>query len=137
MISSVVLGNAGRDAELRYSAQGTAIATFSMASNDRVKKDGVYVDVTTWVRVTAFSGIAETASKRVQKGSRLLVIGRLRNEEYVDRDGKSRQSTEVRAQDIQYLDPKPQSEGFEDVQAGQAKPEAAANGDKSDDDIPF
>src|SRR5687768_9761816 len=93
-----IVGNLGRDPELRYTAQGTPVCTFSLATNGRRKdRNGEMQDHTTWFRVTLWNRQAETASQYLAKGRQVYIEGRLRVEEYVDRDGKPRQSLEVTA----------------------------------------
>ena len=85
----ILVGNLGRDPELRYTAQGTPVCSFSMATNERRKdRNGEMQDHTTWFRITLWNRLAETASQYLQKGKQVYIEGRLRVEEYVDRDGK-------------------------------------------------
>jgi len=100
----ILVGNLGRDPELRYTPQGTPVCTFSLATNDRRKdKTGEMQDQTTWFRVTLWNRQAETASQYLQKGRPVYIEGRLRVEEYTDRDGKQRHSLEVTATDMQFI----------------------------------
>jgi single-strand DNA-binding protein len=99
-----IVGNLGRDPELRYTPQGTAVCNFSVATNERRKdKTGDFQDHTTWFRVTLWGKQAETASKYLTKGSPIYIEGRLRVEEWSDRDGKNRHTLEVHATDMQFL----------------------------------
>ena len=100
----IVVGNLGRDPELRYTPQGTAVCDFSMATNEKKRdKAGELQDVTTWFRVTAWNKQAENASKYLTKGSPVYIEGRLRIEEWTDRDGNNRYTLEVNATDVQFL----------------------------------
>lgn len=100
----IIVGNLGRDPELRYTPQGTAVCSFSMATNERRRdKVGEFQDITTWFRVTLWGKQAETASKYLTKGSPVYIEGRLRIEEWTDRDGQTRQSLEVNATDMQFI----------------------------------
>ncbi len=100
----IVVGNLGRDPELRYTPQGTAVCDFSIATNEKKRdKSGELQDVTTWFRVTTWGKQAENASKYLSKGKSVYIEGRLRMEEYTDRDGKIRHSLEVNASDMQFL----------------------------------
>jgi single-strand DNA-binding protein len=100
-----IIGNLGRDPELRYTPQGTAVCQFSVATNERRRdKAGEQQDITTWFRITAWGKQAETASKYLSKGRRVYVEGRLHMEEWTDREGKARQTLEVNASEIQFLD---------------------------------
>src|SRR5258705_950615 len=99
----ILVGNLGRDPELRYTAQGTPVCSFSMATNERRKdKTGEMQDQTTWFRVTLWGRQAETASQYLTKGRPVYIEGRLRVEEWTDRDGKPRHTLEVHATDMQF-----------------------------------
>ncbi|HVG30423.1 MAG TPA: single-stranded DNA-binding protein [Pyrinomonadaceae bacterium] len=101
----IVVGNLGRDPELRYTPQGTPVCSFSVASNERRKgSDGEFQDLTTWFRVSAWGKQAETVSKYLTKGRSVYVEGRLRVEEWTDKDGKSRYTLELHATDVQFID---------------------------------
>ena len=139
----ILVGNLGRDPELRYTAQGTPVCTFSIATNERRKdRNGEMQDQTTWFRVTLWNRQAETASQYLQKGRQVYIEGRLRVEEYIDRDGKPRQSLEVTATDMQFVGTRGDenfSERAASASAGStgSGPSEAPGGDLSDDDIPF
>jgi single-strand DNA-binding protein len=135
----IIVGNLGRDPELRYTAQGTPVCSFSMATNERRKdRNGEMQDHTTWFRVTLWNRLAETASQYLQKGRQVYIEGRLRVEEYVDRDGKPRHSLEVFATDMQFIgsrgDEAPQERA---ASAGASPGPADSQPDLSDEDIPF
>lgn len=100
----ILVGNLGRDPELRYTPQGTAVCSFSVATSERKKgAAGDQQEITTWFRVTLWDKRAEVASKYLTKGSPVYIEGRLRMEEYTDRDGKQRQSLEVQATEMQFI----------------------------------
>jgi single-strand DNA-binding protein len=101
----IVVGNLGRDPEMRYTPQGTPVCNFTVASNERRKdKAGEQQDVTTWFRVTVWGKQAEAVSKYLTKGRSVYVEGRLHVEEWSDRDGKQRYTLEVNATDVQFID---------------------------------
>jgi single-strand DNA-binding protein len=135
----ILVGNLGRDPELRYTAQGTPVCSFSMATNERRKdRNGEMQDHTTWFRITLWNRLAETASQYLQKGRQVYIEGRLRVEEYIDRDGKPRHSLEVFATDMQFIG----TRGDDAMQERAASASASASpadsqADLSDDDIPF
>ncbi len=100
----ILVGNLGRDPELRYTPQGVAVCNFSMATNEKKRdKSGELADVTTWFRVTLWRQQAENAAKYLTKGSPVYIEGRLRVEEWQDRDGKDRYTLEVQGSDMQFL----------------------------------
>lgn len=123
-----IVGNLGRDPELRYTPQGTAVCSFTMASNERRKdKNGMQQDFTTWFRVTVWGKQAETVSKYLSKGRSVYVEGRLHVEEWQDRDGKQRYTLEVNATDVHFIDSASSGEGIP-VRATAAAGEAAGGG---------
>jgi len=100
----ILVGNLGRDPELRYTAQGTPVCSFSVATSERRKdKTGEMQDQTTWFRVTLWGRQAENASQYLTKGRPVYIEGRLRVEEWTDRDGKPRQSLEVHGTEMHFL----------------------------------
>ena len=149
----VVVGNLGRDPELRYTPQGTAVCSFTMASNERRKdKNGMQQDVTTWFRVTVWGKQAETVSKYLTKGRSVYVEGRLHIEEWSDKEGKQRYTLEVNATDVHFID-SAGSGGGEGIPvraataqagggqnsrlAGGARGAATSSADIEEDEIPF
>ncbi|HYY57220.1 MAG TPA: single-stranded DNA-binding protein [Pyrinomonadaceae bacterium] len=141
----ILVGNLGRDPELRYTPQGTPVCNFTVATNEKRKdRGGEMQDFTTWFRVTLWGRQAETASQYLTKGRPIYVEGRLRLEEWTDKDGKQRYTLEVHATDMQFI-----GGGRGDEAAAQAASPAGAGRsgatadrqapepDLSDDDIPF
>lgn len=100
----ILVGNLGKDPELRYTPQGDAVCSFSMATNERKKdKSGEFQEVATWFKVTLWRRQAENASKYLSKGSAVYIEGRLQMEEWTDRDGKERFTLGVQATDMQFI----------------------------------
>jgi len=137
----ILVGNLGRDPELRYTPQGTPVCSFSLATNERRKdrNTGENNDITTWFRVTLWGRQAETASQYLTRGRPVYIEGRLRVEEWTDRDGKPRHTLEVHATDMQFIG----GGRSEDATPAPARAAAAASDamppatDLSDDDVPF
>ncbi len=150
-----IVGYLGRDPELRFTPNGDAVCSFTVATTER-RKDatGEPRDETTWFRITVWRRQAEIANEYLSKGKQVYVEGRLRQTEYTDRDGNRRTALEVTASDIQFLSAK--GEGAESKSEPEpARPQAkaaAAGVDKAavkaalkaqapfgfdDDDIPF
>src|SRR3982750_488656 len=141
----IIVGNLGRDPELRYTPQGTPVCSFSLATNER-RKDrttGENNDLTTWFRVTLWGPQGETASQYLQRGRPVYIEGRLRVEEYTDRDGNKRHSLEVNATDMQFISSGNGNGNAQRAAAGAqstASTQAPAEPDlppPSDDDVPF
>lgn len=101
----IIVGNLGRDPELRYTPQGTAVCNFSVATSERKRTaTGEDQEITTWFKVTLWEKRAEAASKYLTKGRPVYIEGRLRVEEWTDRDGKNRYTLEVHATEMQFID---------------------------------
>jgi len=99
-----IVGYLGRDPELRYTPQGTAVCNMSIATTEKRRNAGGETEEhTIWFRVTAWGRQAELAAEYLAKGRQVYVEGRLRREEYTDREGIQRTSLEVNASDIQFL----------------------------------
>jgi single-strand DNA-binding protein len=135
----ILVGNLGRDPELRYTPQGTPVCSFTMATNERRKdKSGEMQDQTTWFKVTLWGRQAETASQYLTKGRPVYIEGRLRVEEWTDRDGKPRHTLEINATDMQFI-----GGGRGEDAAPNSRPPAGepiqehAPAEPSDDDVPF
>lgn len=142
----IVVGNLGRDPELRYTPQGSAVCSFSMATSEKKRdKAGELQEVTTWFRVTTWNKQAEIASKYLTKGSPVYIEGRLRIEEWTDRDGKNRYTIEVNATDLQFIGSGRNDEMSSDTSSENDFPQSSSNlntdlsstPSPSDDDIPF
>jgi single-strand DNA-binding protein len=137
----ILLGNLGRDPELRYTPQGTPVCSFTLATNEKRKdRAGEMQDATTWFRVTLWGRQAETASQYLTKGRPVYIEGRLRLEEWTDRDGKARTTLEVHATDMQFInagraEDAPATAGTGKAPSGAERSPAEA--ELSDDDIPF
>jgi single-strand DNA-binding protein len=101
----IIIGNVGRDPELRYTQNGVAVCGFSVAVNrtwtDRETNERR--EETTWFRVSAWRGLAETVNEYVHKGMQVMVAGRVAADAYMSQDGEPRASLELTALDIQFL----------------------------------
>jgi len=99
----IIIGNLGRDPEVKYSQGGLAICKLSVAVTERVKDGDSWKDHTEWMRVTLFGKTAENAGQYLQKGRQVYVEGRLKTDKYKDKEGVEKTSTEVVANLIQFL----------------------------------
>ena len=102
-----ILGNTGREVELRYTPQGLPVASFSMASNTIRNTPEGKQKKTDWFNVTAFGKVAETLAKNLRKGSQLLVQGKLTFNPWLSRDGEPRVGADVVLQDFEFAGGKP------------------------------
>jgi single-strand DNA-binding protein len=100
----ILVGNLGRDPELRYIQSGQAVANFTLATNDRWRdKEGNNQERTEWHRIVVWGKSAENCAQYLQKGRSVYVEGRLQTRDWEDKDGNKRQTTEVVAQTVQFL----------------------------------
>jgi len=134
----ILVGNLGRDPELRYTPQGTPVCSFTMATNERRKdRAGETQDVTTWFKITLWGRQAETAAQYLTKGRPLYIEGRLRVEEWTDRDGRQRYTLEVHATDMQFIGGRGEEPSAPRAESGAPNRNEPAEAEISDDDIPF
>ncbi len=104
----MIIGNLGADPEMRYTADGAAVTNFRIAaSRNYTGADGERKEETEWFRIVAFRKLAELCNQYLQKGRRVYVEGRLQTRSWEGQDGQKRYTTEVIAQDVQFLDSKP------------------------------
>src|SRR6185503_2775956 len=130
-----IVGYLGRDPELRYTPQGTAVTDFSVATTEKRKgKDGEQQDLTTWFKVTFWGRMAEVASQYLAKGKQVYVEGRLTQREWQDREGTTRFSLEVNGSELQFLGSK--EDGDDRPRSSSTKKTDADNG-VTEDDVPF
>jgi single-strand DNA-binding protein len=140
----IIVGYLGRDPELRYTPQGTAVCDFSVATTERRKdKGGEPQDFTTWFKVTMWARQAEVASQYLTKGKQVYVEGRLSQREWQDKEGTTRMSLEVHGTDLQFIGTRgdeaggvgraPERSGFRDERP-EREPSSAPI---TDDDVPF
>ncbi len=132
----ILIGNLGRDPELRYTKNGQAVANFSLATSEQWNsKDGNREERTEWHRIVAWAKTAELCAQYLSKGRTAYIEGSLRTREWEDRDGNKRQTTEIHAQTVQFLGGPRGSKGQGsegpggDFSGGDAPP--------AGDDIPF
>jgi single-strand DNA-binding protein len=138
----ILIGNLGRDPELRYTQNGQAVVNFTLATtenwNDR--SSGERIERTEWHRVVAWGRLAETCAQYLAKGRSVYVEGRLQTREWEDRDGQKRRTTEVNAQTVQFLGgrgaPGAGAKGPADSGPPDEEP-AGSPPPPSDDGIPF
>lgn len=99
----ILIGNLGRDPELRFTQGGTAVANFSLATTERAKRDGEWTDHTEWHNIVVFGKSAENSSNFLSKGSTVYIEGRIQSRKWQDKEGHDRTTTEIVANTIQFL----------------------------------
>ncbi len=101
---AILVGNLGADPEIRYTADGTAVATFRLATSRRwTNKDGERVEQTEWHRVVAWRRLGEICAQYLSKGKQVYVEGRIQTRSWEDKDGNKRWTTEIVAENLQML----------------------------------
>lgn len=101
---AILVGNLGKDPELRYTPSGTAVCTFTLATTDRFKnKQGEQQERTEWHNIVVWAGLAEICGKYLTKGKQVYLEGRIQNRSYDDRDGNKRYISEVVVNEMQML----------------------------------
>lgn len=149
----ILLGNLGKDPEVKYTPSGTPVAKFSLATNDRYKdKDGNWQDRTEWHNITAWARTAEIAGEYLKKGSKVYIEGSLRTHSWDDKaTGQKKYMTEVNVNDLVLLGGRGEGGGGDsggssrtsssgashfDQRVPEGDP-ANASGPITDEDIPF
>ena len=143
---AIIVGNLGRDPEVRYSASGNAIANVTVATTDSWKdrQSGERQERTEWHRVVFFNRLAEIVAEYLKKGSQVFIEGRIQTRKWEDKEGNERWTTEIVANEMQMLG----SRGGGGMQGGPADDSGAApapggggssgfSDSEFDDDIPF
>ena len=118
-----ILGNTGRDVELRYTPQGTAVANFSVASNTVRNTPRGLQKKTDWYNITAWGKQAETLAKYLQKGSQILVRGKLDLSAWETRNGEPRVNADVTLQDFEFAGANPAKAVHETVEQATSEEE--------------
>ena len=120
----ILIGNLGKDPEVRYLDNGVAVANLSLATSENYKnKDGEKVSQTEWHDIVLWRGLAEVAEKYLKKGSSVYIEGKLRTNKWVDKDENTRYKTEVLADKLTML--------------GRSQNQEQPSESTSEDDLPF
>lgn len=154
----ILIGNLGKDPDMRHMPSGGAVANLTIATSDQWldKQSGEKTEKTEWHRVVMFGRLGEIAGEYLRKGSKVYVEGRLQTRKWQDKDGQDRYTTEIVANEMQMLDGKGAGSNASNMDEGEpmsgspfpsnnsnshknTKPPAANNSsmDDFDDDIPF
>ncbi len=100
----ILVGNLGRDPELRYTQSGQAVANFTLATTERFSnREGERQERTEWHRIVAWGRTAELCAQYLAKGRSVYIEGRLQTREWEDKEGQKRRTTEITAQTVQFL----------------------------------
>lgn len=143
---AILVGNLGRDPEIRYSPGGAAVATVSIATTDswKDKQTGEQQERTEWHRVVFFGRLAEIVGEYLKKGSQVYVEGRIQTRKWQDKEGNDRYTTEVVANEMQMLGGRgggspggPPSDYDQDSGYSGNGDSSSGSSEDFDDDIPF
>ena len=109
---AIIIGNLGKDVELRYTASGEAICNITVATSDtwKDKSTGEKKEATEWHRISFFGKLAEIAGEYLKKGSSVYVEGSIRTRKWTDKDGQDRYTTEIRGDQMKMLGGKPEGQ---------------------------
>ena len=141
----ILVGNVGRDPEIRHLDNGVAVANFPLATSESyTAKNGERVTTTEWHNIVLWRGLAEVAEKYVTKGRQLYIEGRIRTRSYDDKDGVKKYVTEIYGDVMQMLGSKSDNQGTENqnISKGSERPAPQVNEPdmeepEGDEDLPF
>ena len=127
----ILVGNLGKDPEVKYLDSGVAVANFSLATTESYKnKEGERVNQTEWHNIVLWRGLAEVAEKWLKKGASVYIEGKIKTRKWEDKDGNTRYNTEILADNMTMLGSKSTTESA--VSTTSEKP-----ADDTADDLPF
>ena len=140
---AILIGRLGRDPEVRYTTSGTAVADFSVATNEVwTDQSGERQERTEWHRIVVWRRLAEICEKYLRKGSLVMIEGRIQTREWDDRDGNRRRTTEIVALGMKMLDSRTDRMGGgppadRPARRSSAPSQPSQEVEITDDDIPF
>lgn len=129
---TIIVGNVGRDPELRYLQSGVPVCNFTVAVNSVTGTGENRQEKTTWFRVAAWRQLAETCSQYLTKGRQVMVIGTVEARAYTDQSGQPQASLELTARDVRFLGNRGDAQGAGSEEGGYSNYPAGGT-----DDIPF
>ena len=136
----ILVGNTGKDPEVRHLESGVTVASFSLATSETYKnKSGDKVTNTEWHNIVVWRGLADIAEKYIKKGTQLYVEGKIRTRSWDDKDGNKRYTTEIIADNIQLLGRAGTADGTANTEESPAKSsfDNISNEPEPGDDLPF
>ncbi len=139
----ILVGNVGKDPEIRHLDSGVAVANFTLATSESyIARNGDKVTTTEWHNIVLWRGLADVAEKYVTKGRQLYIEGKIRTRTWDDKDGNKRYTTEIVADVMQMLGNRTDSQGQSNNGGGTQQESSALespdiNEQGGDDDLPF
>jgi len=141
---AILIGNLGQDPELRYTGSGTAVCTFSIATNESYEdRDGNRVERTEWHNIETWGRTAENCNEYLSKGRTVYVEGKMQTDSWEDGDGNTRKTTKIRAFQVQFLGAEGGQQGDGNVQHSKSRNQNGQGRQQEDDtfepdsDLPF
>jgi len=126
---AIIVGRLGRSPELRYAKSGTPVTNLNVATDESyTDRAGNRVEQTEWHRVTVFNKQAEACAQYLNKGSLVLVEGRIQTQKWEDKEGRDRYTTQIKAQRVQFLESKGTRSSGPGNNSGATQPETPPNG---------
>jgi single-strand DNA-binding protein len=148
----ILVGNLGADPEIRNLPSGSSVANFNIATSESyTNKSGEKVTQTEWHRIECWEGLAKVAEQYLKKGNSVYIEGKIRTEEWQDKEGNTRYTTKIRAQNMTMLGGRNDSNGggagenennnqygnTQQSTGGQPSSSTSFNDEGADDDLPF
>lgn len=137
----ILIGNVGKDPEIRYLENGTPVTTITLATSEYyTNKNGERVSNTEWHNVVLWRNLAEIAQKYVKKGSQIFIEGKIRSRSWDDKDGNKKYITEIIADNMQLLGRKPddsQSSASHEPAKSVVENDSVSIASEPTDDLPF
>ena len=138
----ILVGHLGKDPEVRHLEGGVSVASFPLATSETYNKDGKKIEQTEWHNIVMWRGLADVASKYLQKGKLVYIEGKLRTRSFEDKEGHKKYTTEVVAENFTMLGRKSDfdnghTETTNQIKAEEDQPMDYSKGASADDDLPF
>lgn len=133
----ILIGNLGKDPEVRHFESGGKLVRFTLATNENATRNGERIKITEWHDIEVWDKLGDIAEKYLRKGSKVMIEGKIKTDSYKDKTGQDRQRKVIRAQNLELLD---RSEGGVErtnQQEHQNEPENTPMSQGPEDDLPF
>jgi single-strand DNA-binding protein len=136
---AILIGNLGRDPELRYTQNGQAVVNFTLATSEswNDKSSGEKVERTEWHRIVVWGKVGELCAQYLTKGRSVYVEGRIQTREWEDKEGQKRRTTEINAQSVKFLGTGTRGAGSGEAGDGAGPEPQVPSQSAPPDDVPF
>jgi single-strand DNA-binding protein len=134
----ILIGNLGKDPEVRALESGTKVANFPLATTESYKnKNGERVDITEWHNIVLWRGLAEVAENYLKKGNQVFIEGRIRTRSWDDKEGNKRYTTEILADNMTMLGGRRDVDYADSPATSETSKADVAEPESKEDDLPF